>query len=148
MADPAFDEYLKTAEPRAHATLRVVDGAIRVGYSDFDVAIKYGILLYALRGDYRMWVVALGAHKNVVSLRFLYGVVLDDSRATLRKGTSTLMNWDFEFDEEVDSEAVSAYVREAVDKYESYKQNAQKIVDATRTPRGEAAKRPARKKTV
>jgi hypothetical protein len=131
----ALEEYLASADPRAAQTVRALAGAIRKAAPELDSAIKYRILMYSLKGDWRNWVVAINARKNGISLQFLAGVLLSDQRKVLRKGTSVLRTWDFDFDERVDPQAVGEYVREAVARYPEYKQNNKEILDAARKPR-------------
>jgi hypothetical protein len=93
----------------------------------FDVAIKYGILMYAIDADWRTWVCAVEATKKRVSLRFLYGVLLDDPQSVLRKGSSVLMTWDFAPGEAISQKAVRAYVAEAVAKKAEYVANSAEV---------------------
>jgi hypothetical protein len=139
----ALEAYLKGADPRAKPLVADLDDAIRKVQPDLDVAIKYGLLMYALRGDWRTWVCAIGAGNSGVALRFLYGVLLTDPKHVLRAGSSVLMTWDFAFIDAVDAEAVGAYVVEAVSRYDEYKANAPKILEASRA----AAKARNRKST-
>ena len=120
-----------------------LENAIRKVQPDLDVAIKYGLLMYALRGDWRTWVCAIGAGTSGVALRFLYGVLLSDPGQVLRAGSSVLMTWDFALIDAVDAAAVGAYVSEAVARYDEYKANAQKILETSRA----AAKARSRKST-
>jgi hypothetical protein len=138
MASP-FDEYLAGVDAVAAPLVVALDRAIRKAHPGFDVAIKYGILMYALDGDWRTWVTAIDARKKGVALRFLYGVLLDDPRHVLRAGSSVLKTWDFAFDERIDPVAVGAYVREAVAKYGDYKANAQMVLEKSRAGRGRKA---------
>ena len=121
-----------------------MDEAIRKVRPDFDVAIKYGLLMYALHGDWRTWVCAIGAGNSGVALRFLYGVLLTDPKHVLRAGSSVLMTWDFALIDAVDPEAVGAYVVEAVARYDEYKANAPKILKESRA----AAKARGRKSSA
>lgn len=143
MRREALDAYLKAADPRAKPLVIDLDDAIRKVQPDLDVAIKYGLLMYALRDDWRTWVCAIGAGTSGVALRFLYGVLLDDPRHVLRAGSSVLMTWDFAFIDAVDATAVGTYVSEAVARYDEYKANAPKILAASRA----AAKLRGRKPT-
>ena len=79
MSSPALATYLHGADPAAVPLLTSLDESLRTACADFDVAIKYGILFYGLHGDWRTWVCALQATKKGVSLKFLYGVLLDES---------------------------------------------------------------------
>jgi hypothetical protein len=90
------------------------------------------MLMYTLSGDRRTWVCAIGATKKGVSLRFLYGVLLDDPRRVLRGGTSVLMSWDFGFGDPVDAAAVGEYVAEALRRYDEYKANTREVLEASR----------------
>jgi hypothetical protein len=88
--------------------------------------------MYALRGDWRTWVCAIDATRKGVSLRFLYGVILDDPRGVLRAGSSVLKTWDFAFDDRIDLEAVAPYVSDAIAKYPVYKADAPAILEHSR----------------
>ena len=143
MRSEALEAYLKGVDPRAKPLVVDLDDAVRKVQPDLDVAIKYGLLMYALRGDWRTWVCAIGAGNSGVALRFLYGVLLSDPKHVLRAGSSVLMTWDFALIDAVDSTAVGAYVSEAVARYDEYKSNAPKILEASRA----AAKDRARKYT-
>lgn len=141
MSTPALETYLAGADPVAAALLTSLDESIRTAGPDLDVAIKYGILMYGLHGDWRTWVCALQATKKGVSLKFLYGVLLDDPLGVLRSGSSVLMSWDIRTDEVVDAASVRGYVSEAVAKYEQYKATAAQVLEASRA----AAKAPRRR---
>lgn len=128
----ALETYLAGVDAAAAPLVVALDQAVRKAYPDFDVAVKYRILMYALRGDWRTWVCAIDATKKGVGLRFLYGVLLDDPRGVLRAGSSVLKTWDFRFDALVDPEAVGAYVLEAVSRYDDYLANADAVLEVSR----------------
>lgn len=144
MRSEALEAYLRGAEPRAKPLVVDLDDAIRKVQPDLDVAIKYGLLMYALRGDWRTWVCAIGAGNSGVALRFLYGVLLTDPKHVLRAGSSVLMTWDFAFIDAVDAEAVGAYVLEAVARYDGYKADAPKILEASRAAAKARGRKPLR----
>src|SRR5438309_1229001 len=100
MSGPALEAYLAEIDARGNIDTR----------RDFDTTIKYKILMYALHGDWRTWVCAIDVTRKGVSLRFLYGVLLDDPLRVLRAGSSVLKTWDFRLDDAVDPAAVGAYV--------------------------------------
>lgn len=142
-AGPALDAYLAGVDAEATPTVRALDRAIRSAHPEFAVAVKYNILMYAIEGDWRHWVVSIDAHpKAAIGLRFLYGVLLDDPRQVLRAGTSVLSTWDIARGGPIDEQAVAGYVREAVAGYPQYRANATAIVAASRNarPRGRAAR--------
>ena len=97
--------------------------------------------MYGLHGDWRTWVCAIDATTRGVSLRFLYGVILDDPRRVLRAGSSVLKTWDLGFDDAIDAPAVGAYVAEAVAKYPVYKADAPAILEASRAAASKPRKR-------
>jgi hypothetical protein len=124
VGDAALETYLAGVEPAAVRVVVALDAAVRAASPDLDVAVKYRMLMYALGGDWRHWVVSIDAHpKDAIGLRFLYGVLLEDDLAVLRPGSSTLETWDFGRTDEVDADAVGRYVREAVSKYGDFKAN-------------------------
>jgi hypothetical protein len=139
MSGPALEAYLAEIEARgnidarAAPIVRALDHAIVSTHPDFDTAVKYKILMYALRGDWRTWVCAIDATRKGVSLRFLYGVLLDDPRHVLRAGSSVLKTWDFGFDDAVDPAAVGGYVADAIARYDDYKTNAREVLEASRS---------------
>jgi hypothetical protein len=69
-------------------------------------------------------------------------VMLDDPQKVLRGGSSVLMSWDFAFDEEVDGEALAAYVAEAVRRNPEYKANRQAVQDKAYFAAEKAGRRP------
>ncbi len=127
-----LEAYLEGVDPAAGPLVRDLDAAIRTAHPGFDVAIKYKLLTYALDGDWRTWVCALDARKNLVSLRFLYGVLLEDPLRVLRPGTSVLETWDIPLGSAVDAAAVTAYVREAVSTYADYTARAAEVQAAAK----------------
>jgi hypothetical protein len=138
-----LDDYVATlVDPRGERLVRELDRVIRKAHPDLDVAIKYKILMYGLNGDFHTFVCAINSGRRRVALNFLYGVMLDDPKKVLRAGTSVLMSWDFEFDEEIDESAVSAYVAEAVAKNDDYKENRQAVQDAAYAAAEKAGRRP------
>jgi hypothetical protein len=138
----ALETYLGGVDPAAAPLVLALDGVVREAHPGFDVAIKYQILMYALHGDWRTWVCAIDASRKSVSLRFLYGVLLDDPLGMLRAGSSVLKTWDFAFDQVVDRAAVGAYVREAVARYDEYKANTREILEASRAAAATKKRRP------
>jgi hypothetical protein len=131
----SLETYLAAVEPAAKPLVVGLDRAIRKAHSPFDVAIKYRLLMYALANDWRTWVCAVDARKSRVSVKFLYGVLLDDPRHVLRAGTSVLMSWDFGPDRAVDAAGVTAYVKEAVSRYAYYKKNSSEVLAMSRKAR-------------
>jgi hypothetical protein len=129
----ALETYLLGVDKSAIRLVLALDEAVRHAHPEFNVAIKYKILMYALHGDFRTWVCAIDAKRKSVALRFLYGVLLDDPRRVLRAGTSVLETWDFSLDDVIDPVAVGAYVAEAVARYDEYKANTASVLSASRT---------------
>ena len=138
-----LEAYLKGVEPRAKPLVIDLDDAIRKVHPGFDIAVKYGLLMYALEGDWRTWVCAIGAGSSGVALRFLYGVLLSDPKHVLRAGSSVLTTWDFALIDAVDAEAVGAYVAEAVTRYDEYKADAPKILEASRAAAKARGRKPS-----
>jgi hypothetical protein len=141
MESPALEAYLAGVDARAVPLVRSLDRVITTTHPEFDVAIKYRILMYALAGDWRTWVCAIDATRKGVCLRFLYGVLLDDPRRVLRAGSSVLKTWDFAFDDVMDAGAVGAYVAQAVARYGEYKSNTATVLEASRSA-GRAPQKP------
>jgi hypothetical protein len=138
-----LEEYVASlVDPRGEPVVRELDRVIRGTDPGFDVAIKYGIQMYALNADFHTWVCAVNAGRKWVSLSFLYGVMLADPRHVLRAGSSVLMSWDFAFDEAVDAAAVGEYVAEAVARKAEYVANREAVQDAAYAAAEKAGRRP------
>ena len=135
MPAAALRAYLATIDPVAERAVIALDAAVRAAGPDLDAAVKYRILMYTVGGDWGTWVCAIQAGRSRVSLKFLYGVLLDDPRGVLRKGSSVLMSWDVGVDESLDAKAVTAYVREAIGKHAEYKRAHAQVRAEARTVR-------------
>ena len=135
-------EYVAGIDPALAPAVRTLDAAIRAAQPDFDVAVKYRILMYAIGADWRHWVVAIDARPRNVSLKFLFGVLLSDPRGVLRAGSSVLKSWDFKPGDPIDGEAVEAYVREAVERYPDYRARSEEIVAQAHADAAAAGRRP------
>jgi len=109
-----LDTYIATIDARFAPAVRALHRAVLDACPDLNVKISYRMLMYAIKGDFRHWVCAVGVTTKAAHLRFLFGTLLDDSRGVLRAGTSTLKTIDFHSAEEVDPELVADYVGQAV----------------------------------
>jgi hypothetical protein len=58
--------------------------------------------------------------EHLVTVRFLWGVLLDDPRGILRGGTSTLMNLDLHSPDALDPAVVTDFVTQAVACYPAF----------------------------
>ena len=66
MSSSALETYLAGVDPAAAPLVVALDEAIRTVHPDFDIAVKYRILMYALQADFRTWVCAIDATKKGV----------------------------------------------------------------------------------
>ena len=143
MSESVLEEYIGTlVDPRGEPVVRQLDRIIRATEPTLEAAVKYKILMYGLRGDFRTWVCAINSGRRHVSVNFLYGVMLDDPRKVLRAGSSVLMSWDFAFDEQVEAAALGPYVAEAVRRNPEYKANRQAVQDVAYADAEKAGRRP------
>jgi hypothetical protein len=132
VASSALETYLAGVDPAAAPLVVALDAAVRSAHPELDATVKYKILMYALRGDWRTWICAIGATRKGASLRFLFGVLLDDPRRVLKAGSSVLMTWNFVLGDPVDPAAIGAYVTEAVSRYDYYKANTAAVLEKSR----------------
>lgn len=147
MSGSVLEEYVASlVDPRAEPVVRELDRVIMKTNPGFDVAIRYKILMYSLKGDWGTWVCAINAGRKRVALNFLYGVLLDDPRKVLRAGSSVLMSWDFDFEETIDAAAVAAYVSEAVARNSEYKSNRPAVQEKAYAAAEKAGRRPKSKR--
>ncbi|GAA3587729.1 hypothetical protein GCM10022198_09110 [Klugiella xanthotipulae] len=122
--ESTVEAYLAQVRPDAVGAVRQLDRIVRETESRLEVSVRYGILMYALDGDWRHWVCAVNATSKVVVLRFLYGVILDDPLGVLRQGSAELCNWDFAPEDLIEETAVAGYVSEAVARHAYFRENA------------------------
>ncbi|MHB9133903.1 MAG: DUF1801 domain-containing protein [Armatimonadota bacterium] len=120
----ALDTFLAGVDTRFVPIVHALDRAVRRASADLETKISYQMLTYALAGDFRHWICAIGVTKKAVNLRFLYGVLLEDPRGVLRAGTSTLKTLDVASLDDVDAQLVTDYVTEAIAKLEAFKASA------------------------
>jgi hypothetical protein len=122
MSESTRDTFLRNVDARHAPIIVELDRAILAAHPDFDVGIYYRQLTYALGGDFRRWVVAIGGTKKGAALRFLYGRLLTDPHGRFRGAAdSPLRTIDIASVEDVDPQLVGDYVREAVSKFEEFK---------------------------
>jgi hypothetical protein len=122
MDDSARDGYLEGVDPRVAPVVLKLDRLVRSACPALEPALKYRMLMYAVKGDYRAWVCAIDAHPaKAVCLRFLFGALLDDPQGVLRPGTSSLSTLDVASLEVIDAGLVGALVREAFARHEDLK---------------------------
>jgi hypothetical protein len=126
MSEVIRTHYLETVDPRFASMVARLDEAVRAAAPALAPRISYGLLMYGLNGDYRNWVCAIGTTKKVVTLRFLWGNLLEDKAGLLRPGSTTIGNLDYAAMEQIDVTMVEMYVREAAEKYADFKASAAK----------------------
>ncbi len=136
MSAPVRDAFIASIDPAIVPAVLELDRAIMAACAGLDTKISYQMLTYALEGDFRHWICAIdpgrpprdgGLHqgrqvpKKALHLRFLYGVLLADPRGVLRAGTSTLRTIDFTSLEDIDTQLVVDYVKEAVARLDKFR---------------------------
>lgn len=117
----AREAYIKSIDPLFVPVVLAIDRAVLSTHPAMETKISYQMLTYAVGGDFRHWVCAIGVTSKLVCLRFLYGVLLDDPKGVLRAGTGQLTTIDFRPDGEVDPQLVTDYVNEALAKLDHFK---------------------------
>lgn len=114
------DPFLEGKDARWHALTRELDALIGAAEPALIGRISYKMLMYHLGADKARWVVAIDVRDKVVSVRFLWGVLLDDPRGILRGGTSTLMTLDIPSPDALDAPVVTDLVHQAVARYPAF----------------------------
>ena len=149
MSSAALATYLDrltSTDLDATRNLTALDAAIVAAEPSLAVAVKYRMLMYAVPGDWRHWVCAISANRGGTSLRFLYGVLLDDPLGVLRAGSSTLKTWDFAHDDDIPADAVGRYVRDALGRREYFRAHAKEVAAAAKAHLAEAKAARARER--
>ena len=120
MTDAVLDGFLGDKDARWHPLTRELDRLIRAAGPALTLRIAYRMLVYHLGTDKARWVVAVDVREQLVTVRFLWGVLLDDPRGILRGGTSTLMNLDLHSPDALDPAVVTDFVTQAVACYPAF----------------------------
>ncbi len=122
MSTVRLESYLESVEPQLAPTVASLHHAVMAAKPDLDVSINLGMLMYGINGDFRHWVCSIGATSQSATLRFLAGSFMRDPELVLKPGTGGIRTIDFTAEVPVDTDLVSAYVREAVVQLGAYKQ--------------------------
>ena len=114
------DGFLADKPARWADTTRELHRLIMSAEPALTARVSYRMLMYHLGADKARWVVAVDVREKVVTVRFLWGVLLDDPRGILRGGTSTLMNLDLPSPEALEGAVVADLVTQAIARYPDY----------------------------
>ena len=114
MKEVGRETYIKTIDQRFAPLVVELDRAITATRPDPEAAVKYRMLRYAVQGDFRHWICAIGATNNRVCLRFLYGTSLGAAPGTLRAGSTTMGTIDLTAVEDVDARLIGDLVDRAI----------------------------------
>ena len=121
MSDPSVVETFLADKPARWAdTTRELHRLIVEAAPPLQARIAYKMLMYHLGTDKQRWVVAIDVRENVVTVRFLWGVLLEDPRGMLRGGTSTLMNVDLPSPDALEPAVITGFVAQAVARYPDF----------------------------
>ena len=121
MSEPSVVETFLADKPARWAdTTRELHRLILAAAPALQARIAYRMLMFHLGTDKQRWVVAIDVRDKVVTVRFLWGVLLDDPRGVLRGGTSTLMNVDVPSPDALDPAAITSFVTQAVARYPDF----------------------------
>lgn len=120
MTASVVDGFLAGKDARWHPLTRELDRLITTAEPALLTRVAYRMLMYHLGTDKARWVVSIDVRDKVVTVRFLWGVLLDDPRGILRGGTSTLMNLDLPSPDALDAPLVTDLVHQAVARYPAF----------------------------
>lgn len=115
--EPIVETFLSDKPAAWAATTRELHRLIMAAGPALTVRVAYRMLVYHLGTDKARWVVAIDVREKVVTVRFLWGVLLDDPGGVLRGGTSTLMNVDLPSPDALDPALITGFVTQAVARY-------------------------------
>lgn len=119
--DPSVVEAFLAGKPASWAeTTRELHRLILAAAPTLQARVSYKMLMYHLGTDKARWVVAIDVREKVVTIRFLWGVLLEAPRGILRGGTSTLMNLDLPSPEALDPAVITDLVTQAVARYPDF----------------------------
>lgn len=114
---PVVEAFLADRPARWGDTTRELHRLIMAAGPALTARVSYKMLMYHLGTDKARWVVAIDVREKAVTVRFLWGVLLDDPRRILRGGTSTLMNLDLPSPDALDPLVITDLVTQAVARY-------------------------------
>jgi hypothetical protein len=111
VADTVAD-FLAPLAPAVRAVADEVVGAVQ-GCADFDIAVKWRQLTFALDGDFDHWVCAVAATRDRVDLKLHFGGLLADPRQVFVPESSKFVR-KLRFRSSPDPQLIADYVTRAV----------------------------------
>lgn len=91
---------------------------------NFDFAIKWKRLTFALNHDFHHWLCAVQSMKKSIGLVFHFGGLLDDPNKFFIKGESRfLRKIEYKSIEEIDTSSIQFFIDQAIGRLEYFKAN-------------------------
>ena len=119
-----ISEFIGDATPQTQEVVKRVINVIDSMGNDFDMAIKWRQLTFALDNDFHHWICAISITKRYTGLHFHFGGLLVDSHNKFKVGTSRfLRKIEIRMPDEVDEDVIRDFISQAVNKLPYFKAN-------------------------
>jgi hypothetical protein len=118
------DHFVNGAEPCATEVVYALVEIIERTSVPLDAAVKWRRLTFAREGDFHHWICGIAITKRAVTLVFHFGGILDDPEGRLVAAASTFFRkMEFRSPADVDAQVVLAFVEQAIDRLQYFKDN-------------------------
>lgn len=122
--------FLHNIPPQTQEIVNALIAAISLTKHDFDMAIKWGQLTFALDHDFHHWICAIKITKSYVAIYFHFGGLLEDTHNKFKAGTSRfLRKIEIRSLSEIENDVIQDFLDQAVEKWPYFKENWKKIND-------------------
>jgi hypothetical protein len=116
----AVDEFLRALDPRSRVLADVIVQIVEAA-ADFDVAIKWRQLTFAIGGDFDHWVCAIAATKKQVNLTFHFGSLLTDRANALSGEGVFVRKIPFTSTDDMDAGVIADLLHEAIERLPDFR---------------------------
>ena len=117
-------QFLHNTPPHTQEIVNALMATLSSTKYNFDMAIKWGQLTFALDHDFHHWICAINITKTYVGINFHFGGLLEDPHNKFKAGTSRfLRKIEIRSLSEIENDLIKNFIDQAVDKWPYFMEN-------------------------
>lgn len=121
-------QFLQSTPPQTQEIVKAIVAVICSTEHNFDMAIKWRRLTFALEHDFHHWICGIEITKSYVGIIFHFGGLLDDPRGKFKIGASNfLRKIEIRSLREIENDVIQDFIDQAVNKLPYFKENWKKL---------------------
>jgi hypothetical protein len=118
------NQFLSGTSPQTQEIVNAIIAVISSTEHNFDMAIKWRRLTFALEHDFHHWICAIDITKTYVGIIFHFGGLLNDPHNKFKVGASSfLRKIEIRSLREIENDVIRNFIDQAVDKRPYFKEN-------------------------